>query len=108
MGGAHEHRRTYDVGSARRLPAAGPLNRPACKELHGALHPLPARGFASVAISEFLGTRPRPLDEIRRPAHTVTVLRDLLALTKPRVTSLVLLTGAAGMYLAPGEVRVRT
>ncbi|HXX66346.1 MAG TPA: protoheme IX farnesyltransferase, partial [Polyangiaceae bacterium] len=29
-------------------------------------------------------------------------LRDLLALTKPRITALVLFTGAAGMRLAPG------
>lgn len=33
-----------------------------------------------------------------------TTLRDLLALTKPRITALVLLTTAGGLWLAPGEV----
>ncbi len=32
------------------------------------------------------------------------LVRDLVALTKPRITSLVLLTGAAGTCLAPGRV----
>jgi protoheme IX farnesyltransferase len=35
-------------------------------------------------------------------------LRDLVALTKPRITTLVLVTGAAGMCLAPGHAALRT
>jgi len=35
-------------------------------------------------------------------------VRDLVALTKPRITSIVLVTGAAGACLAPGHVAVRT
>ena len=44
----------------------------------------------------FVDARPR--------SGVVPVLRDLLALTKPRITALVLLTGAAGACLAPGHV----
>src|SRR6478672_1395061 len=33
-----------------------------------------------------------------------SVLADLLSLTKPRLSSLVLATAAGGMWLAPGEV----
>lgn len=36
------------------------------------------------------------------------LVRDLVALTKPRVTSLVLVTAAAGIYLAPREDGVRS
>jgi protoheme IX farnesyltransferase len=36
------------------------------------------------------------------------VVRDLVALTKPRITALVLLTEAAGLCLAPGHVAART
>jgi heme o synthase len=35
-------------------------------------------------------------------APSIPSLRDLIALTKPRITALVLLTGAAGIRLAPG------
>ncbi|HEY3820922.1 MAG TPA: heme o synthase [Polyangiaceae bacterium] len=35
-------------------------------------------------------------------------MRDLVALTKPRITSIVLVTGAAGACLAPSHVPVRT
>lgn len=35
-------------------------------------------------------------------APSLPSVRDLMALTKPRITALVLLTGAAGMRLAPG------
>jgi protoheme IX farnesyltransferase len=35
------------------------------------------------------------------------LVRDLVALTKPRITALVLLTSAAGMRLAPGHVGAR-
>jgi protoheme IX farnesyltransferase len=34
-------------------------------------------------------------------------LRDLVALTKPRITTLVLVTGAAGLCLAPGHAALR-
>ncbi len=37
-------------------------------------------------------------------SRAATLARDLVALTKPRITLLVLLTGAAGMGLAPGGV----
>jgi protoheme IX farnesyltransferase len=38
-------------------------------------------------------------------ATAVGLVRDLVALTKPRITLLVILTGAAGMWLAPGHLR---
>jgi protoheme IX farnesyltransferase len=38
----------------------------------------------------------------------LSTARDLFALTKPRITALVLLTEAPGMCLAPGHVSVRT
>jgi protoheme IX farnesyltransferase len=44
----------------------------------------------------------------RRASRAVPLARDLFALTKPRITSLVLLTGAAGAWLAPGHVAGRT
>jgi len=50
-----------------------------------------------VANSElFAVSRPR--------SRVLPLLRDLVALTKPRITALVLLTGAAGTCLAPGRV----
>jgi protoheme IX farnesyltransferase len=56
-----------------------------------------------VANTEYVvETRSRP-----RP-RVLPLVRDLLALTKPRITALVLLTGAAGMRLAPSHVRGRT
>ena len=47
--------------------------------------------------------RQQPLDvhAVRRP---VSPLADLLSLTKPRLSSLVLCTLAGGMWLAPGEL----
>jgi protoheme IX farnesyltransferase len=44
----------------------------------------------------------------RSVAWRLPVLRDLVALTKPRITTLVLVTGAAGMCLAPGHASLRT
>jgi protoheme IX farnesyltransferase len=41
--------------------------------------------------------------EARPRARGSSIVRDLFALTKPRITSLVLLTGAAGAWLAPGH-----
>lgn len=43
-----------------------------------------------------------------RSRGAVQVARDLFALTKPRITALVLATEAAGAYLAPGHVGART
>jgi protoheme IX farnesyltransferase len=42
-----------------------------------------------------------------RSRGVVAVGRDLVALTKPRITTLVLTTGAAGAYLAPGHASLR-
>jgi heme o synthase len=43
-----------------------------------------------------------------RARGALPIARDLLALTKPRITMLVLATEAAGAYLAPGATSVRT
>lgn len=37
-----------------------------------------------------------------RPASTSAILRDLVALTKPRITLMVVITTAGGIWLAPG------
>lgn len=42
--------------------------------------------------------------EARPSSRVLPVVRDLIALTKPRITALVLLTGAAGACLAPDRV----
>jgi protoheme IX farnesyltransferase len=53
-----------------------------------------------VANSElFVDARPR--------SRPVPVVRDLLALTKPRITAMVLVTEAAGLRLAPGHTSGR-
>jgi protoheme IX farnesyltransferase len=53
-----------------------------------------------VANSELYAlARPRA-----RAVSLARVVRDLVALTKPRITALVLTTGAAGAFLAPGHV----
>lgn len=44
------------------------------------------------------------LVDARPRSRAGSVARDLVALTKPRITALVLLTGAAGACLAPGRV----
>ena len=46
--------------------------------------------------------------EARPRSRGMPLVRDLLALTKPRITSIVLVTGAAGACLAPAHVAVRT
>jgi protoheme IX farnesyltransferase len=59
-----------------------------------------------VANSELLG-----IDDIGGTIlarRTRSLIADLVSLTKPRITALVLLTGAAGTYLAPGRVSART
>jgi heme o synthase len=43
----------------------------------------------------------------RARSHGLPLVRDLIALTKPRITLLVLVTGAAGACLAPGHVGAR-
>src|SRR5579859_4738911 len=58
------------------------------------------RGPASVANSELYAlARPRT-----RAVSVARVVRDLVALTKPRITALVLMTWAPGAWLAPGHV----
>jgi len=39
-----------------------------------------------------------------RPATMMLTVRDLIALTKPRITMMVLVTAAGGMWLAPGSL----
>lgn len=39
-----------------------------------------------------------------RPASITATMRDLVALTKPRITLMVLITTLGGLWLAPGEV----
>ena len=39
-----------------------------------------------------------------RPANVMLTVRDLVALTKPRITLMVLVTAAGGMWLAPGTL----
>ncbi len=46
--------------------------------------------------------------EARPRSRGLPLVRDLVALTKPRITSIVLVTGAAGACLAPAHVAVRT
>jgi protoheme IX farnesyltransferase len=46
--------------------------------------------------------------EARPRARVLPLVRDLVALTKPRITSMVLLTEAAGIWLAPGHVSKST
>jgi protoheme IX farnesyltransferase len=41
-----------------------------------------------------------------RPIAFIPAVRDLIALTKPRITLMVLVTAAGGMWLAPGTVEV--
>jgi heme o synthase len=59
-----------------------------------------------VANSESLAT-PEQTGAPSR-AGGLALARDLVALTKPRITALVLLTEAAGMCLAPGHADLRT
>jgi protoheme IX farnesyltransferase len=47
-------------------------------------------------------------EAVARDSRAFALVRDLLALTKPRITTMVLLTGAAGACLAPGHADVRT
>jgi protoheme IX farnesyltransferase len=49
-----------------------------------------------------------PLVDARPRAGAAALARDLLALTKPRITTLVLVTEAAGARLAPGSATARS
>ncbi|HSY21814.1 MAG TPA: heme o synthase [Polyangiaceae bacterium] len=68
-----------------------------------------------MANSELLGARPQSASDASPGsrigatsfASVVSFARDLIALTKPRITALVLLTEAAGAHLAPGAVSAR-
>jgi heme o synthase len=56
-----------------------------------------------VANSELLGIEAAAASASPRRARAVPFFRDLVALTKPRITTLVMLTSAVGMCLAPGR-----
>lgn len=43
-----------------------------------------------------------------QPANVMLTLRDLVALTKPRITLMVLVTAAGGMWLAPASLDLRS
>ncbi|HXN30727.1 MAG TPA: heme o synthase [Polyangiaceae bacterium] len=64
----------------------------------------PYTDATSVANIEPLGVARAAGSAVPVRSRAIPALRDLVALTKPRITSLVLLTGAAGMCLAPGHV----
>ena len=61
----------------------------------------------SVANTEPLGIDRAAASAVPMRSRAIPVVRDLVALTKPRITALVLLTGAAGICLAPGHVASR-
>jgi protoheme IX farnesyltransferase len=63
---------------------------------------------AGVANTDIFVEAPGAAPPRSRGASRVGLMRDLVALTKPRITSIVLVTGAAGACLAPGHVAVRT
>jgi heme o synthase len=63
------------------------------------------RGCPSVANS--VGIERATASAGPRSGRSVPLARDLVALTKPRITALVLLTEAAGICLAPGHVATR-
>ena len=47
---------------------------------------------------------PDAMTAATRPATAILTARDVLALTKPRITLMVLVTAAGGMWLAPGSL----
>ncbi|HEY4013369.1 MAG TPA: heme o synthase [Polyangiaceae bacterium] len=61
----------------------------------------------SLANSDVLGVDSAASPVPSRRARPLALARDLLALTKPRITALVLLTEAAGMCLAPASMAAR-
>jgi protoheme IX farnesyltransferase len=68
-------------------------------------------GSASVANTELLQAPLQanpPLRTTRSRSRAVPLVVDLVALTKPRITTMVLLTEAAGLWMAPGHASART
>ena len=63
--------------------------------------------FISSAPSAQAAQSARPPQAGSRPRSAVAYARDLFALTKPRITAMVLLTEAAGLRLAPGHTPAR-
>jgi heme o synthase len=61
-----------------------------------------------VANTELLGVERAAVSVVPPRLRAIPFVRDLVALTKPRITALVLLTGAAGMCLAPGRIAPHT
>jgi protoheme IX farnesyltransferase len=61
-----------------------------------------------VQSTEILGSHARELGLAAPRSRVLSVARDLVTLTKPRITALVLLTEEAGAYLAPGHATIRT
>lgn len=57
--------------------------------------------------TEILVTHGHEVRSVVQRARALPLARDLVALTKPRITALVLLTEQAGAYLAPGQASVR-
>ena len=49
-----------------------------------------------------------PRSGSRARSRSATLARDLVALTKPRITLLVMLTSAAGMFVAPGKLSTKS
>jgi protoheme IX farnesyltransferase len=62
----------------------------------------------AVANTEMFGVERAAAPVVPRRARVMPFARDLVALTKPRITLMVLLTGAAGMRLAPGRLAAHT
>ena len=60
-----------------------------------------------MANTEPFGVEGAAASAVAARSRLMPLVRDLVALTKPRITALVLLTSAAGMRLAPGHVGAR-
>jgi len=60
-----------------------------------------------VANTELLSARLQANNPARARSRVLPLLADLVALTKPRITAMVLMTGAAGLWLAPGHAGAR-
>jgi protoheme IX farnesyltransferase len=58
-------------------------------------------------VSNLELTEPSAAAAVPPRATTAALVRDLVSLTKPRITLLVILTGAAGKWLAPGHLGPR-
>jgi heme o synthase len=83
-----EHRRVFGPASAALLLFLAALASWWSPVLHVALASLAAAATAVATAQLYRGARPAPV-----------AWRDYLALTKPRIMSLLLLTGAAGMFV---------